>query len=93
MAKLTYREMWETYIEPVLKAQEKMRKDSEPGPRMADDDLPVTLESRKAEAAAMGMMFGHDPLEVAKAVGKSWPPKQSDFEELKAKLLARERKE
>lgn len=73
---LTYREAWEIYIEPTLKEQ---REDDEKPVGMAETQKPIpqsapqTKEQCKASAIAAGMMFGADPLEVAKAFEKSWP--------------------
>lgn len=88
---MTYRQMWERHVEPVLKAQAELRRESGDGPVIPDDG-PVTIDQKVAEAQAVGLMFGQDPLEVGKAVRKSWPPKPGDIEALRQKLLAREQK-
>lgn len=79
-------------MEPILKAQAEMRQESGNGPVIPDDDGPMTMDQKVQEAQAVGLMFGQDPLEVGKAVRKSWPPKPGDIEALRQKLLAREQK-
>ena len=44
MAALTYREMWETYVEPNLKAQERVRDGDKP-----DDSLETAVANAVAE--------------------------------------------
>lgn len=91
---MTYREMWEIYIEPVLKAQAEIRKQASgeamsEGPMIPNESAPNTIEHKLAEAQAAAIMFGADPLEVGKAVRKSYGQKV-DMETMRAKLLARE---
>lgn len=86
--------MWETYVEPILKAQAEIRKeagtgDTMNGPTLPSDNEPMTIERKLAEAQAAGMMFGVDPLEIGKAVRKSYGQK-ADLEAMRQKLLARE---
>lgn len=85
--------MWEIYVEPNLKAQEELRKMHPSTNTFADDDEPMTLDQKVVQAQAMGIMFGHDPLEVGKAVRNSWPPTKEDIESIREKLRAREKGE
>lgn len=90
---MTYREMWEIHIEPVLKAQAEIRKQAQgeampDGPMLPTENMPNTVENKITEAQAAGFMFGQDPLEVGKAVRKSFG-KKVDIEALRAKLEAR----
>lgn len=87
MAGLTYREMWETHVEPNLAAQAEARHG---GAAPAADPGPMTLDRKVAECQAAGFMFGADPLEVAKAARQSWPPKPADIQRIKDRLRARE---
>ena len=89
VAALTYREMWETYVEPVLKAQAEIRQQTESPMGLVIPDSPATVEQKIADAQAVCLMFGGDPLEVGKAVRKSHGQKP-DLEAMRAKLLARE---
>ncbi len=90
---MTYREMWEVYVEPVLKAQSEIRKEATgdnmvtSGPVLPHEEMSV--DHKVAEAQAAGFMFGANPLEVGKAVRKSHG-KKVNLEELQAKLIARE---
>ncbi len=52
-------------------------------------DVPVTIESKIVEAQAAGFMFGADPLEVGKAMRKSWPPTPESLNELREKMRKR----
>lgn len=66
--------MWEIYIEPTLKEQEasSLGQESTADTRASAPSGPATLEETIAAAVSIGMRFGKDPLEVAKAVRKSW---------------------
>jgi len=79
-------------VEPILKAQAELRKDAgnTDGP-VLPDSAPATIDHTVAAAQAAALMFGADPLEVGKAVRKSWPPKAGDLDAMRAKLLAREK--
>lgn len=84
--------MWETYVEPILKAQAEIRQQTT-GDKMNDfgtPAAPMTLDDKIAEAQAAGFMFGGDPLEIGKAVRQSYGQKV-DVEALREKLLAREK--
>lgn len=83
--------MWEIYVEPNLKAQEELTKVNTAS-QFADHPEQITIDEKIAEAQAMGMMFGQDPLEIGKAMRKSWPPKPGDIDELRAKLAERSKK-
>lgn len=82
--------MWEIYVEPNLKTQAEINKSTDRFAANADDE-PMTLDRKVLEAQAMGMMFGADPLEIGKAVRKSWPVRQDEIDKIKAKLAERER--
>lgn len=90
VGRLTYRKMWDRYVEPSLKEQAAFR--GEVPPVLDEAPRAVTMEDKIAEAQAAGLMFNQDPIEVAKAVRKSWPIKPGDIESLKAKLLARSKR-
>ena len=91
---MTYRHMWETYIEPNLEAQAEIRKDRGAPANTAtfEDNGPPTVDRQVAEAQAFGFMFGADPLEVGKAVRKSWPVKASDRDWIRERLEERAKK-
>ena len=83
--------MWETYVEPILKAQAEIRQQATGGSMTKELEIPtepMTMDQKVAEAQAACLMFGGDPLEVGKAVRKSYG-KKPDLEAMTAKLLAR----
>ena len=82
--------MWETYVEPNLKAQEQIT-NMPTANQFSDSPVPVSIDEKVAEAQAMGMMFGADPLEVGKVTRKSWPPTRADIDAIRAKLKEREK--
>lgn len=87
MAALTYREMWEIYVEPNLKAQEEIDQVGK-----FDDDAPLSLDERIKQAQAMGMMFGVNPLEIGKSMRKEQPLTKEGIESIRQKLRERETK-
>ncbi len=88
---MTYREMWETYVEPNLERQ-KEYSGGTGGLAAPDNSAPVTIDQKVGEAQAAAMMFGGDVLEVAKAVRASWPPKPGDIQRLRERVAARNQK-